>query len=145
MTKDQVVGTWQLVSFKATAGGQVSYPLGKRPGGYIGLTGERFWSLVLDSNRSAPAGAEMTEAEALALMKSNSAYTGKYDADPVQTPDGIKIVIHVDAAVAQAIAGTDRIFFVRVDGNKLTLKSPLVFVPPIGQTTTVELDFVRAS
>ena len=41
MTKEKLVGPWQLVSFKATAGDKVSYPLGEHPGGYIEITPTR--------------------------------------------------------------------------------------------------------
>lgn len=47
----------------------------------------------------------MIDAEAGSQMKSHAACTGKYDADPTQTPDGIKITVHVDAASNQAIRG----------------------------------------
>ena len=66
-------------------------------------------------------GATLTDAEAISLMKSQVAYTGKYDVDPAQTPDGIKITIHVDAASNQALTGTNRVFYARVDGNKMSL------------------------
>jgi hypothetical protein len=41
MTKQKLVGPWQLVSFKATAGDKVSYPLREHPGGYIEITPNR--------------------------------------------------------------------------------------------------------
>ena len=91
MTKDQLVGTWQLVSFKATSGNQVSYPLGEHPGGYIGFSPNRLWVMLVDTTRKAPGAAGMTDAEATSLMRSHAAYTGKYDADPAQMPDGFKI------------------------------------------------------
>jgi hypothetical protein len=141
--KDQLVGTWQLVSFAATGGNQVSYPLGERPGGYIGFSPARFWVMLVDSTRKAPAAAALTDAEAVSLMKTSAAYTGRYDVDPAQTPDGIKVTIHVDAAANQSLTGTNRVFFMRVDGDKLTLKSPAVFVPMTGLTSAVQLQFVR--
>ena len=143
MSKDKLVGTWQLLSFKATTGDKAGYPLGERPGGYIGFTPNRFWVMVVDTTRKAPAGPSPTEAEALALMKSNAAYTGKYIVGPAQTPDGIKMTATVDAAANQALTGTNRVYFVRVDGNKLMLKSPSVFVPATGQMSVVELEFVK--
>lgn len=144
MTKEKLVGTWQLVSFKSTSVGKTVYPLGERPGGYIGLTPARFWVMLIDSDRKAPASASLTDAEAISLMKSSVAYTGRYDADPAQTADGIKITIHVDAAGNQALSGTDRAFFVRVDGTKLTLKSPSVVNAATGVISTVELEFMKA-
>jgi Lipocalin-like domain len=90
MTKEKLLGPWQLVSFKATAGDKVSYPLGEHPGGYIEITPTRYWVMTIDSTRKAPGAATLTDAESVSLMKSHVAYTGKYDVDPAQTPDGIK-------------------------------------------------------
>ena len=143
-TRDQLVGSWQIVSFKATAGDKVGYPLGENPGGYAGFTPARFGLMLIDSSRQAPAAAAMTDAEAASLMKSHTAYTGKYDVDPAQTPDGIKITVHVDAASNQALVGANRVFFARIDGDKLTVKSPAIVVPTTGLTSVVQLEFVKA-
>lgn len=143
MTKDQLVGTWQAVSFKTTTGEQVGYPLGQHPGGYLGFTPTRFWVMLVDTTRKAPSAAAMTEAEANSLMKSHAAYSAKYDVDPAQTPDGIKVSVYPDAASNQALTGTTRTFYMRVDGNKLTLKSPGVVIPTTGQTSVVQLDLVK--
>src|SRR6478752_8519988 len=82
MTKEKLLGPWQLVSFKATAGDKVSYPLGEHPGGYVEITPTRYWLMAIDPTRKAPAAATLTDAEAISLMKSQVAYTGKYDVDP---------------------------------------------------------------
>lgn len=144
MTKEQLAGNWQVVSFKATSGDKVSYPLGENPGGYVGFTPARFWLMLTDTSRKAPATAAMTDAEAVSFMKTHASYTGKYDVDPAQTPDGVKITIHVDAASNQGITGTNRILFARVDGDKLMLKSPSIVIPTTGLTSVVELQFAKA-
>ena len=143
MTKAGLLGTWQILSFKAVAGDKTSYPLGENPSGYIGFGPARFWVMLADSTRKPPVAAALTDAEASSLMKSSAAYTGKYDADPVQTTDGIKITIHVDAASNQALVGTDRVFFTRINGNKLSLQSPSVVIPS-GSMSVVQLEFVKA-
>ena len=144
MTKEKLLGPWQLVFFKATAGDKVSYPLGEHPGGYIEITPTRYWVMLIDPTRKAPGAATLTDAESVALMKSHVAYTGKYDVDPAQTPDGIKITIHVDAASNQALTGNDRVLYARVDGNKLRLKSPALVVGTSGVTSVVELEYAKA-
>jgi hypothetical protein len=146
MTKDELIGTWQIVSFKATSGDQVGYPLGEHPNGYWGFSPTRFWVLLTNSARKAPAAATFTDAEAVSLMKSHAAYSGKYDADPAQTPDGIKIAIRVDASSSQALSGTERVFFMRVVDRKLTAKSPSLLIPMSGLTLTgiLQLEFVKA-
>jgi Lipocalin-like domain len=144
MTKEKLVGPWQLVSFKATAGDKVNYPLGEHPGGYIEITPTRYWVMLIDPTRKSPAAATLTDAESMSLMKSHVAYTGKYDVDPAQTPDGIKITIHVDAASNQALTGRDRVLYARLDGHKMTVKSPALVVGTSGVTSVVQLEYVKA-
>jgi hypothetical protein len=144
MTKDTLIGPWRLVSFKATAGDKVTYPLGEHPGGYIEITRTRYWVMLVDPTRKAPAAATLTDAEAISLMKSQVAYTGKCDVDPAQTPDGIKITIHVDAASNQALTGTNRVLYARVDGTKMSVKSPTLVVETSGVTSVVELEYAKA-
>jgi hypothetical protein len=142
-TKDQLIGTWKVETLKATTGDKVSYPLGDRPAGYVTLTPERIWLLFVDSVRKTPATAALTDAEAIAMMKSQVAWTGKYSTGE-RTSDGIKLTAHVDTASSQAITGNDRVYFMRVDGNKLMVKSPGVVVPMTGATSVVEFELVKA-
>jgi hypothetical protein len=142
-TKEQLVGTWKVVTLKAISGDMVSYPAGEQPDGYIGLTPDRFWLLFFDSTRKAPAAAALTDAEATAMIRTHVAWTGKYSTAD-QTPDGIKAAARVDAASNQAITGTDRAYFMRVDGNKMIVKSPGVIVPSTGATSVVELELAKA-
>ena len=68
---------------------------------------------------------------------------GKYSTAD-QTPEGIKLTAHVDTASNQAITGNDRVYFMRVDGNKLMMKSQAVIVPTTGEKSVVELKLVKA-
>jgi Lipocalin-like domain len=88
-TTDQLVGTWRVVTLKATSGDKGSYPLGEDPAGYVSVTPTRIWLMFVDSTRKAPAAAALTDAEAIASMKSHVAWTGKY-ATAGQTPDELK-------------------------------------------------------
>ena len=142
-SKDRLIGTWKVETLKATSGDKVIYPLGERPTGYVTMTPERIWLLFVDSTRKAPAAARLTDAEAIAMMKSQVAWTGKYTTAE-QTSDGIKVTAHVDAASSQAIVGNDRVYFMRVDGRKLVVKSPGVVVPMTGTTSVVEFELVKA-
>jgi hypothetical protein len=142
-SKDQLVGTWKVVALKATSGDKVSYPLGEQPAGYVTITPDRLWLMFVDPTRKAPATAALTDAEAIAMMKSHVAWTGKYSTAD-QTPDGIKTTAHVDTASSQAITGSDRVYFMQVDGNKLMMTSPGVVVPMTGATSVVEIELVKA-
>jgi hypothetical protein len=142
-TQQQLVGTWKVVTLKTTSGGKVSTPLGEHPAGYVSITPTRIWLLFVDSTRKAPAAATLTDAEAIAAMKSSVAWTGKY-VTTNQTPDGLKLMSHVDTAASEALNGTDRVYFMRVVGNKLMMKSPGVIVPMTGALSIVEIELVKA-
>jgi hypothetical protein len=142
-TRDQLVGTWKVATLKAISGDKISYPLGEQPSGFVSITPTRLWLMFVDPTRKAPGTAALTDAEAIALMKSHVAWTGKYSTGD-QTLGGIKVVAHVDTASSQAIVGTDRVYFMRFDGSKLMVKSPGVIVPMTGATSVVEFELVKA-
>ena len=141
--KDQLVGSWRVLSLKATTGDKVAYPLGEQVAGYVTITPTRFWLLFVDATRKAPAAPTLTDAEAVAMMRTQVAWTGKYTTSE-QTAEGIKLTARVDAASSQAIFDTDRVYFIRVDGNKMMVKSPGVIVPMTGATSIVEFDLVKS-
>jgi len=101
------------------------------------------WLLFVDSTRKAPAAPTLTDAESITMMKSHVAWTGKYVTGE-QTPEGLRLNSRVDAASSQAISGTERVYFMRLNGNILTMKSPGVIVPMTGQTSIVEFEMVKA-
>ena len=142
-TKDQLIGSWKVLNLKATTGDKVTYPLGEQVAGYVTITPTRFWLLFVDATRKAPAAPALTDAEAIAMMKTQVAWTGKYTTAE-QTPEGIKLTAHVDAASSQAIFDTDRVYLIRVNGNKMMVKSPGVIVPMTGQTSVVEFELVKS-
>jgi hypothetical protein len=142
-TKDQLIGSWKVLNLKATTGDKVTYPLGAQVAGYVTITPTRFWLLFVDATRKAPAAPTLTDAEAIAMMKTQVAWTGKYTTAE-QSAEGIKLTAHVDAASSQAIFDTDRVYFIRVNGNKVMVKSPGVIVPMTGQTSVVEFELEKA-
>src|SRR5215469_14611404 len=78
ITKDQLIGTWKVLNLKATSGDKVTYPLGEQVAGYVTITPTRFWLLFVDATRKAPPAPALTDAEAIAMMKTQVAWTGKY-------------------------------------------------------------------
>jgi len=143
ITKDQLIGSWKVLNLKATTGDKVTYPLGEQVAGYVTITPTRFWLLFVDATRKAPAAPALTDAEAITMMKTQVAWTGNYTTAE-QTAEGIKLTAHVDAASSQAIFDTDRVYFIRVDGDKMIVKSPGVIVPMTGATSIVEFELVKA-
>jgi len=108
MTKHELLGNWRILSFEAITGDRVSYPLGERPAGYIGFSLTRFWVMLVDSDRKRPSSAALSDAEAIRLMRSSTAYTGRYEVDETPTAAGVKVTIYVDAASNEAFVDTDR-------------------------------------
>ena len=141
-TQDQLIGSWKVLSLKATTGDKVSYPLGDQVAGYVTMTPTRFWLLFVDATRKKPASPTLTDAEAIAMMKTQVAWTGKYTGTE-QTAEGVKLTARVDAASSQAIFDTDRVYFIRVSGDKMMVKGSVI-VPMTGQTSTVEFELVKS-
>jgi hypothetical protein len=142
-TKDQIIGTWRVLSLKGLTAGLVKYPLGGQPAGYLTVTATRIWLLFVDSRRAAPTSAALTDPEAIAAMKTSVAWTGQYTIGE-QSPDGLKATARVDTASSPALPGTDRVYFMKVEGNKLTMKSPGVIEPMTGVTSALVIELVKA-
>jgi hypothetical protein len=66
-TKDQLIGSWKVLSLKATIGEKVTYPLGDQVAGYVTITPTRIWLLFVDATRKAPTTPALTDAEAVAM------------------------------------------------------------------------------
>lgn len=142
-TQHQLLGTWRVVTLTATSEGVVRKPLGDHPAGYVSITPSRIWLLFVDSTRQPPATATLTDAEAIAAMKSHVAWTGRYVISD-STADGAKLTAHVDSASSEALNGTERVYFMRIDGNRLQMKSPGVIVPITGKLSVVDIELERA-
>ena len=143
MTKEQLIGSWKVLSLKATTGDKVTYPLGEQVAGYVTVTPTRFWLLIVDAARNTPIAPTLTDYEAITMMRTQVAWTGEYTTAE-QTAEGIRLTAHVDAASSQAIFNTDRVYFLRRDGDKMIVKSPGVIVPMTGATSIVEFELVKA-
>ena len=107
------------------------------------MTPIRLWLLFVDPARKAPASPTLTDDEAVAAMKSHVGWTGKYITED-QPPEGLKLTARVDTASSHAITGDDRVYFMRLDGDRLTMKSPSTIVPMTGLPSVVEIELVRA-
>jgi hypothetical protein len=142
-TKGQLIGSWKVLNLKATTGDKVTYPLGQQVAGFVTITPTRFWLLFVDAARKPPATPTLTDAEAITMMKTQVAWTGKYTATE-ETAEGIKLTARVDAASSQAIFDTDRVYFIQVNGDRMTVKSPGVIVPMTGQMSIVDFELVKA-
>jgi hypothetical protein len=115
--KEDLVGTYKLVSDtrKVLDTGEVLYPYGKNPVGYIMYGKEgRMLVLVVGDDRPRPASIQkaMPEQQA-ALFRSMLAYGGTYKFD------GTRIEHHIDISWNELWTGMTVIREVRKEGDKL--------------------------
>jgi hypothetical protein len=118
---------------RAKGSGALTKAFADTPGqvaGYVTIKPTRFWLLFVDATRKTPAPPTLTDAEAVAMMKTEVAWTDKYTTGE-QTADGIKLTAHVNAASSQAIFDTDLVHFIPVDGNKMMVQGNVI-VPMTG-------------
>jgi hypothetical protein len=62
------------------------------------------WLLFVDSRRAAPASAALTDAEAIAAMKTSVAWTGQYTIGG-QSPDGLKATARAGITILSEVSG----------------------------------------
>ncbi len=126
-SKDVLVGTWKLVSATSTTEkGDVRDAFGPNPTGFLTYTAEgRMTGIITYGGRkplSVPdyvAAPAAERAEAFATM---IAYAGRYSFT------GDKVIHHVEAAWMQDRVGTDFVRFAKLEGDRLTLRTPPILV-----------------
>lgn len=132
---DTVVGTWKLVSASATtADGKTNdAPYGPEPTVALTYTREGRMSLIVSySGRRLLSGADRIAAppaERAAAFATSFAYAGRYSLS------GDTVVHHVEIATVQNWVGTELRRIVRIEGNRLTLRTPPLSVAGVVQTS----------
>jgi hypothetical protein len=136
-TKDELVGTWKLVSASSTTskGERNETPYGAGPVGFLTYTEEgRVTSLISYGGRkSLSIGATPQEqAEAFSTFL---AYTGRY------TLSGDKVTHHIEVSSIQNYVNKDLIRRVKFEGDQIVLITPPTLVN--GKIQTIELIWQR--
>ena len=92
-------------------------PFGPNPRGRVVITRERDFIVIITGADRRPA---KTADEKAALLDSLLAYAGKYRID------GDKLIVRVDVSSNEVFSGAnqDQTRFFRVEGDKLTLRTP---------------------
>jgi hypothetical protein len=121
--KDSVVGTWKLLSVRATTEkDSVGKPiLGQNPSGLLTYTADgRMMAIISDDGRKPLSIADRVAAPASERAEAYStfmAYAGRY----TFTCD--KVVSHVEVASLQNWVNTDQTRFVTVQGNRMRVRN----------------------
>lgn len=124
---NNLVGTWKLVSCETrTANGQIFYPLGENPSGYIIYTDNGYVSVaMMRANRlQFQAGdiAAGTVEEKVAAADSYVSYCGTYETQDNQ------VVHHVEVSFFPNWVGANQVRYVQLNGELLTLITPPILV-----------------
>ena len=124
--RDALVGAWRLASWENQAtDGQVSYPMGPDPNGYVLYTGEgRFSVTISRRGRAGFAAGDLlsgTAEEKARAMEGFVAYAGRYSFD------GDRVVHHVELSLFPNWVGSDQERWVELAPDRLILSaSPLL-------------------
>jgi hypothetical protein len=133
-SKNDVTGTWKLLSFTSTTDkGEVKTLMGQRPIGFISYTPDGRMSVVITAEARKPLSVNDRIAapadERAEPFSTVITYAGRY------TFTGDKIVHHVEASWMPNQVGTDLVRSVKLEGDRLTLRTTPTLQAGV-QTTT---------
>jgi len=122
-SKESLVGTWKLVSAKATTDkGEVKDAYGPKPTGFLTYTADgRVMAIVANDGRKPLSVADYIAApveERAEAFATFVAYAGSY------TFTGDRVVHHIEVAWMQNRANSDTVRLVKLEGDHLTLRTP---------------------
>jgi len=124
--KDQIVGTWKLVSvmYEDQQTKELTPVLGQNPkGSQIATADGRWFALVTAEGRKVP----QTDEERAQALRSMIAYSGRYRVE------GDKVITKVEIAWNESWVGGEQVRFVRFEGDKLYIESPPMPHPNVGE------------
>jgi hypothetical protein len=120
--RDALVGAWRLISWEnQAADGQVTYPMGPDPNGYVLYAADGRFSITISRRgRAGFAAGDLlsgTAEEKARAMEGFVAYAGRYSFD------GDRVVHHVELSLFPNWVGTDQERWVELAGDRLTLSA----------------------
>ena len=123
MTDNPLLGTWRLVELVSKgADGDVVYPFGRDPVGYITYTtGGRMAVSIMSAGRARFAGEDIagaTTAEKATMADTYLSYCGTYEIR------GNTAVHHVEISAYPNWIGADQVRTFALDGDRLLLTTP---------------------
>ena len=144
LSPEDVVGTWKLLSNVRQAEGsdKVINNLGDHPNAVLIITADHRFTFMETAERRKAAS---TTEEFAALQKSEVAYSGlvTFSPDP-NNSQGLKMINKVDIAWNEEWRGTSQMRFLSLNGNRLTIRTPLIKNPITGEMAISTLVFERS-
>lgn len=139
--RDQIIGTWRMLSWKRTLvdTGEERDALGPDPFGYINYAPDgRLMVFVLRSGRPRPTASPPTPEEKIALYDSLFAYVGSYKVEQD------RVVHTLDGSWNELWTGTTQTRLLSFDQGRLVYTTPETVDPMDGQRCTYRVEFERA-
>ena len=145
LSPEDVVGTtWKLLSNVRQVEGsdKLVNNLGAHPNAVLVITSDHRFVFIETAEGRKPA---TTTEEFAALQRSEVAYSGlvTFLPDP-NNSQGLKMINKVDIAWNEEWKGTSQTRFLSLDGNRLTINTPLIKNPITGEMAISTLVFERS-
>ncbi len=136
MTDNPLLGTWRLISYEIESpDGTVSRPYGARPRGYLVYTADGYLALAIMAEARAayavPDRLLASTAEKAAAAETYQSYAGRY------TVEAERVIHHIEVSLIPNWAGGDQVRYYRLEGTRLTLRTPPMAVGGAGRTGRV--------
>ena len=138
---DDLVGTWQLVSWteEETESKAVHKNFGDHPKGLLTFTADGHMMIMfVDPSRKAPASPRATDAEAAQLYRTMVAYAGTYKVE------GNKVIQHPEVSWNQSFTGTEQTRMFEIKGDRLQWVTTPFVSPFLGKQMVATLVWERA-
>ncbi len=121
--QDSIVGTWRIVSTEVRSeDGQVTYPDGRNPQGYLIYSDDGYFSItIMKSDRSRYDSDDFrggTTEEMAKAAETYVAYCGRYSLGQGS------VTHHIDASLFPNWVGTDQQRFIEFNEDRLLLSTP---------------------
>ena len=136
----QLVGVWKYTGLTTTevASGKINKPFGDKPNGYYIYTkGGRLLFSIVGGDRAKPAGAAVSDAEAIPLFRTLATGSGTYKVE------GSVIISTYDSSWNQLWTGTTQKRKIEIVGNKLTQTSDTLKSDATGLEIVIQTTFER--
>ena len=128
----RLLGTWKLVSSvrEEVPSGATSDMFGPSPAGFLSYSADgRMMAVIVRGDRCRPNGHPVGGDEAAALFRSMMSYAGTYEVQ------GGEVVHYVDISANELWTGTEQRRFFNLEGDQLTLSTPVNPDPIDGKTS----------
>lgn len=119
---ERLIGTWRLVSAvrEERPSGEKTDLFGQEPVGFLNYSPDRrMLVLIVRGDRKRPAGYPISMEDAAGLLRSLMSYSGTWE-----LKDG-EVFHYVDASANEIWTGSIQQRFYRIDGDYLTLSTPV--------------------